>query len=39
MQMKCRVARTIGEAVVRVGRGFDGVLLRRVVATLGGMSC
>lgn len=29
----------IGEAVVRVGHGFDGELLRRVVATLGGMSC
>jgi transposase-like protein len=29
----------IGEAVVRVSRGFDGELLRRVVTTLGGTSC
>ena len=29
----------VGGAVVRVGRGFDGELLRRVVATLGEPSC
>jgi hypothetical protein len=29
----------IGGAVVRVSRGFDGELLRRVVATLGEASC
>lgn len=29
----------IGGAVVRVGRGFDGDLLRRVVAALGEASC
>jgi hypothetical protein len=29
----------VGGAVVRVGRGFDGELLRRVVATLGEASC
>jgi hypothetical protein len=29
----------VGGAVVRVTRGFDGELLRRVVATLGDASC
>ena len=29
----------VGGAVVRVGRGFDGELLRRVVAALGEASC
>jgi len=29
----------VGGAVVRVSRGFDGELLRRVVATLGEASC
>lgn len=29
----------VGGAVVRVGRGFDSELLRRVVATLGEASC
>jgi transposase-like protein len=29
----------VGAAVVRVSRGFDGELLRRVVATLGEASC
>ena len=29
----------IGGAVVRVGRGFDAELLRRVIATLGEASC
>lgn len=29
----------VGQAVVRVGHGFDGELLRRVVATLGEVSC
>lgn len=29
----------VGGAVVRVVRGFDDDLLRRVVATLGGASC
>ena len=29
----------VGGAVVRVGRGFDGDLLRRVVAVLGEASC
>jgi transposase-like protein len=29
----------VGGAVVRVSRGFDGELLRRVVATLGETSC
>ncbi|MGH8749710.1 MAG: IS66 family insertion sequence element accessory protein TnpA [Burkholderiales bacterium] len=29
----------VGGAVVRVGRGFDGDLLRRVVAALGEASC
>lgn len=29
----------VGGAVVRVGRGFDGELLRRVVAILGEASC
>ena len=29
----------VGGAVVRVGHGFDGELLRRVVATLGEASC
>jgi len=29
----------VGGAVVRVGRGFDDELLRRVVAALGEASC
>ena len=29
----------VGRAVVRVGHGFDGELLRRVIATLGEASC
>jgi hypothetical protein len=29
----------VGGAVVRVAQGFDGELLRRVVATLGETSC
>ena len=35
----CGVEVVVGGAVIRVGRGFDGDLLRRVVAALAEVSC